>query len=81
MLSALWITYNFQLCDLSNGRSRWRYEVERPRSGLSEANFLFVKNNIFIFVNYYFRNFNRVKMFTNCKTKVTKKKKYKKFYF
>ena len=26
MLSDLWITYNFQLYNLSNGRSRWRYE-------------------------------------------------------
>ena len=50
MLSAMWITYNFQLCDLSNGRSRWRYEVERPRSGLSEANFLVV-----FYFNYVMR--------------------------
>ena len=34
MLSVLWITYYFKFCDLSNGRSRWRHEVERPRSGL-----------------------------------------------
>lgn len=81
MLSVLWITYDFQLYYLINGRSSCRHEVEHLRSGLSEENFLFVKNNIFIFVNYYFINFNSVKMFTNCKTKVTKKKKYKKFYF
>ncbi len=42
--------------------SRWRHEVERPRSGLSEANFLYCRN-LFIEENIQKkRGFNKRKL-------------------